>query len=353
MRLAAACIALGASAWLPASRAAADPSAASAAPAGAEGGVFVPVPHSDAALSPLAAGVQLWLGQALADLALFPSLGDTTTADALAEQKQAETEGASVVLRARLARRGDDVEIALALARAGGAAPIRAARRRGPTSQIGESLRAAFEHILPGLGALSRSEPLPAPPSIEELAVVSRARARLAGGDAGAAWKELDGSLWPSAIRQREELEAQARSGAFAPFARARVLAGIGDRPAAWQALDLPLAAAAPEAPALAAAAELALAENNPKRAEFLANAALALNASAACTGSAAVVLGQIHARRGNAEQAQAHFARAAELLPDDPSPLLLEAELSPANDAARAPLLLRAGQRAAKRLDA
>ncbi len=320
---------------------------------GADGGVWIPVPRSDAALAALAPGFQTWLGLALGDLGLAVSLGGADSAERVREPQQAGARGASVVLRSELARRSSGAEVVLALAPPGARAPIRVARESAAVAQIGEAIRSALERLLPGLGVQDTIARLPAPPAVEELAIVARAQSRLAAGDAGSAWKELGGSLWPSAIRLREALELEARAGGYSAAERARVLAGSGDRPAAWHALDAALAEPAPAPAVLCAAAELALAEGNLPRAEALARAAAAAPGAEPVAGDLELVLGQVHARRADLAQAEAHFARAAELHPGDPGPLLLRADLSDAADARRAPLLLEAGERAARRLDA
>lgn len=310
-------------------------------------GVLVAEPVADPAVADVARGASLWLAQRFDAVGLggeraprgqAPNL---TTALALARAA-----GAAYVVVPRLHVEHGTVRAQWLLFPAAKPELIAAPRASAPLAEVGDACQPAFAELLVTLG-LDPDASRSAAPTLDELASTGRALAHLDAGRLLRAWREVQSKLSPTPLALRESIVALARRNGPMVAERSRVLAAAGDELGAWKLISPRLAKDATSRTALLAAAEVQFARGDLRGAVTRLSGLVDRDPG---DFDAQLALARAHATAGRAAAAYESFERAATLEPSDPRPRIEQAKVA-TDDAARARLLLDAGERTARRL--
>ncbi len=292
------------------------------------GSVAIAPPRVPSALAELAQGAEAWLELQL-------GAADVTVVDA---------NGAELALESEWIRSGPSLEVRLRLRDQATGALRLGVRQRGAASDPGQVVQQATGVLLDSMGRsgdATRAAPAPTP---ERLARASRALAAIERGELALAQRSVASraSALAEAIRSRI-----ADATPDAPVSeRARVLVADDQVDAAARLLR-PLLDEAGDARLLLAAAEVALAQNDPRRARRHLERAIALDPGLA---DAHLALGRLLSRISERERARRALARAAELRRSDPEPVEALAQID--REGRRADHLLEAARRAERRFE-
>ncbi|MEM7413131.1 MAG: protein kinase [Myxococcota bacterium] len=298
-------------------------------------------------LAPIARGFDAWVAESLRRGGLQPR---PLTASGMAGVDEAAARGAHHALLTELSEHRGAVELRVVLYAPGTRQILATGVGTATLHQLGSACATALEQVAPALG-LSASAITP--PLLDELASATRALDLRDAGEPYAAWRAVEGKLAPVAMRAREEIVAAARRNQGDKVERARVLAASGDLLGAWRLVGNDANRSAqsqqPNGHLLLAAAEVQLARDNPKTALRYLDPVLTERAE---DPHAWIAMGRARFQQGDREAAREALDRAASLDEQDGLALrwLLKVDADvPGRAASHA---LRAGQRAAHRLE-
>jgi len=339
-------------------------SAASDVRAQSVSGVLVAPPSVAPTLDDVAHGYAAWLRLRLETAGVPVVPRETMLAHLPAARADALSPDQIVALAAKLRashvvfpdlRLGSgQVEIRLRLVRTETGALLAGARSSAPLGEVGVASDATAVRILAFLGVAARSG---LPPPIEELASSGRALIHRDRGEYFRAWREVEHKLSPTAGAVREQIvqATGAASGSRASEAeQARVLAASGDAVRAWSLIERGVKRAerkgTPDRSLYLAAAEVELARGNPRDARTYVEKLMRDH-----SGSADVqrTYARVLLEQNDVRNARRALERAVELDPDDVVSVEKLAEYETEDRRRRAELLMLAGEREARRLNA
>jgi len=262
--------------------------------------------------------------------------------------------GATHVVFPDLRLTSSQVEVRMRLVETGTQQLVAGARANASLGDVGEACESSAVRIFAFLGVSSRSG---LPPRVDELASSGRALIDRDRGNYYTAWREVEHKLSPTAAAVRKDIAraaAQSAGSRVSGTERARVLAASGDAAKAWAIIERDLKRSKrqpkPDRALLLAAAEVELARGNPRDARAWVEKLLRDH-----SGNADVqrTYARVLMDQNDVRNARRALEQAVKLDPDDVVSVEQLAEFETEDRKRRAELLMMAGEREAKRLNA